>query len=310
MVETFQDIYTGLQVTEYDVETLIKPATYLDGAIAAQDNRVLLSDLAYKVAFRANGLYFSDNSNNLPITKDLLEKFHQNTLNRPKSLLISANDKSVLTPEQFNKIISENGHFNATLKDHHQTSAEGTVYYGGEMRIESFEEENEILIGLPIRFGGYLQPNFWSTRTLEALLQQTISKKYSGTEVFSTVTQESSLLNLRLRFDQSHTAKEVHTAVRSVLADLKGLPERVKEDDLLRAQTRARFNLQTALDSRQNRLLTHIHSPTINIPQSGSVDQLRSVLCESLNKESIQKLTLVTKGINKKLPYLSELIDY
>lgn len=315
IVSTFKSLFPGqekLGFGEFEVENEIKPGVLLDAQLASQNSQLNLLETARKVAFRTNGLYFSDLKNYSGLSSESLDQFHQQTLQRARegqqfSFLLSVNNSNLIDKNTFDEVIKS---CDIPLRqesgvDFINGAEEEFKFHGGQgVMIENASAEFEqVLLAFPIHHGGFAQSNAAIPSILEALLKRSIPQNTTAIS-----TSDTSLLGVYYKISSSERSAREY--LEKAIMQLRSLPDKATDADLSWAIQRAQINSTLALDSREARLLAfsqrfaftgQINNPN---PSQESVDKVRQALKDTFKSS---KPIMVACGNHKKLPFYNEL---
>lgn len=313
IISTFSNLFSSrsaLEIEEFDLENLVKPAVQLDGQIASEDSRVLLLEAARRAAFRANNLYFPDRSDLAMVTGENLNQFHLETLERSAnngqfSFLLSVNDAKLINSEQLSSLIKSCGIETAAAASSSSNPLNSAVFNEGKsVRIELNDAKcNEFMFAFNIPSGGFSQKDHMLTFIIESLLK----KKFPS--AMASVTADTSLLTLHFKFDAKESSSKIRGKLEEIVKELRSIPETLKEEELTWAQERAKFNRSLAIETRDTRLLTFAHHLAFSAPLPTNLTSLDNAQVRNVIKKVFQgsKPVLVGRGNYKKIPQYEEL---
>lgn len=301
MIGTFADLYANrakLELEEAVVEGPVQEAAQLDAAIAAQETRNVLADLAHQSAFGANHLYAQSGAQ---VDASKLAQFHASVRARSHShaMLIGVNDSSIVTESQFNNLLASTGVH--SIKSSPSTANQKAHYRAGQIRIEDCAaQNNEALLAFPV------EADLPSQLLLSALL----GSNYAAEQIFSSATADYALSGLFFRSQNGHDLKAV---LQAALKHLKSI--KIDEAVLKSAKHRALHAYTSSIDSRHERVLTFAHQFALKRAISDE-SQMQAAL-EAISLKQLQELvgavfkqsspTLISKGAFKELPLLEDL---
>lgn len=305
ILRTFKGLLEAGEIEEFEVENTIKPAVQLDGQLARENSRLILLEAARRAAFKSNNLYFSTAESLTPINSESLSTFHQQTLERASqqySLLLSVNDSKLISMKDLSDTVSSCGIPIQSTPGITSNQLINSSESRGINLESNYSKFNEFMLAFPVPEGGFNQKNSEMTLILESLLKRT----FPSTE--ASVTSDTSLITIYFKFDSKMPAAEIKSKMQEVVKELTAFPQKVKDEDITRAQERAKFNQALAIDSRDNRLLLFAHrfAFTGNV-QNRFVPVKAEELRESLKQILGSKPILVGRGNYKKLINYSEL---
>lgn len=288
---------------EFEVEQDVMEGVKLDGKIAYEDVRVVLTEAANRVAFNANNLYFPHGSQLINVQS--LDTFHAQTINRaatsyPCSFVLSVNDSKLIDKKQLIEHVTAN---DFTVSDSVNSAVSNSHPLNHELRIETLGDSVDFLLAFPVPNGGFTQ----SASEVPLLIESLLKKSFPSVQC--SVTSDTSLVTLHFTFSPDVKVEEIRDELRRVIESIKAIPNSVKDEDLIRAQERAKFTQALALDSRSTRLLLNsqhfaLTGKLLSSNSSMDLNQFKAALKECLQES---QPVLIGRGNYKKLPYYQQL---
>lgn len=309
MIATFRGLLSGrgeegMGLEEFEIEAEVVERVKFDGRLAQKDPRVVLTEAANRLAYQSNNLYFPQGSS--LITKQSLDTFHAQTIARsqshqPCSFILSVNDSKLIDRKELVDQIAACGI--AVIKDN-VVSDTGNQFNGGrELRIETQGQAVDFLLAFHIPSGGFIQSQSQAPLLIESLLKKLFPSAKAS------VTSDTSILTINFSFDPSQSAGEIKDALKRAVEQIRAVPDLVKDEELVWAQERARFNQALALDSRDTRLLLNSH----HFALTGSLNTTTNILDLSQFRASLKaclqgaKPVFIGRGNYKKLTFYNEM---
>lgn len=227
---------------------------------------VSFNDALLRTAFGLKGLgmpLYGLHGHYKYLTAHVLQKFQLETIN-PNKIVVAA--AGVENHQEFVELVESKLSFIPSVSGNvsHREAAE---YHGGEIR--NHNDSNEITLGLAFRSAPWRSGDIFALQVLNALLGQSVTANGEPGIIGRTTTQllnkhsfidsanavnfnfsDAGLFGLHVTGSASH-ASEIFDATTSLL---KGLTDKIPQDELQRAKNVAKSNILTALERQKDRL--------------------------------------------------------
>ena len=243
-----------------------------------------------------------------------MQTFERSVQGQGYSFLLSVNDIKMIDQTQLNEVIQSNEidiinteQEKEEKKGIDNDTCDANIGFhkfreGESVKLNSTGSNTEFLIGFNVPFGGFNEKDYFLTFVLESILKRTFPN------TMASVTSDTSLLHLHFKFDRNVPFSEIKGKLEEAVEKLRSIPEKLKDEDLIWAQSRAKLNQALAIESRDNRLLSFAHQFAFSgqLPRTNLTTVVDNIHLRNVIKKVFQgsKPVLVGRGNYKKM------IDY